>query len=135
MTFSLYSRGLTTDVMVEFEQIYENWYSPNRINPRKFWVGNNGYALALTDWQRPRDGGDGTVAEHSATALYPNQQNIRAPNDWRRIASNGDLKDNGTRQYSFNGIEHAAALGDANMCNVVSLIVYRILRAFGRVWT
>lgn len=131
-TFSLYSRGLTTDRMVEFEQVYENWYDPARLNPKKFWVGDNGYALALTDWQRPKDGGDATVPEESAVALFPDQVNIAPPKDWKKVASNGDGKDNKIRQYAFNGIEHAAALSDAEMSKVTSFIVHRILIAFGK---
>ena len=132
LTFSIYSRGLTTDAIVEFEQVYENWYSPKRLDVSRYWVGGNGYALALNDWQRPKDGGDGTVAEQSAAALYPDQINILPPKRWQDIGKLPNGKD-GVRQYLISGVEHAVAANDSEFGLKVSLIIHRVLRAFGRI--
>lgn len=134
LTFALYGRGLRTDVMVEYEKLsgWQGWRARNTpsITNGRYVVGNDGYALKLTDWQRPVDGGDGTVAEHSARALFPDQHFFAPPASWQKVGLDGRGGD-GVRQYLINGVEHAVAANDLKVRQTVLFIIYRILYGHG----
>jgi hypothetical protein len=133
LTFALYSRGLKIDVMTHFEKTGGIGGFIDRNNPFNYPVGNTGFVLKLTDEQQPEDGSDGTVAEHSATSLFPDQQQIPPPQKWQEVGSKGNEKDGGIRQYVFNGILHMDAANNLEINKAASVIIHRILRSFGKI--
>lgn len=136
LTFSLYGRGLKTDIITEFEKPTGFGGFLARNNPLDFAIGSyvvgeDGFILKMTEQQQPLDGGDATVAEHSSSSIFPDQQLIEPPRGWKEIGSR-DGKD-GIRQYVFHGVEHSMAANHEGVNKTVSDIVHRILRAFGKI--